>query len=487
MKKIKRFAVLLIMLMLIAPVFAESTPVPGLHFFKLDNGLEVFVLENHTVPLTRIQISFRCGGLTQTPETCGIFHLYEHMLFKGNEKYKTQTEFAARMTEMGVPGFNGATSSEYVEYHIKLPSNKTDEGLEFWSYAMQNPLFDANELEKEKDVVCNEINGNRSNPSAPIFAMMTKTMFPKYPWRRDAGGYEKVIRAATRDMLIDIQKKYYIPNNAAIFVSGDVNPKKVLAAVKKYYGNWEKGPNPWAKAQDPQLRPATKKPVYLVYPDPTFYKGIAQLQTVMRGPDVIREEKPTYAADVWGYLYGSPTGKFKNNIFRTVPKIYEKDITSAGYFTQRDGGEIYFGTYILVNPKMSTAKRAKDFNEAIFAEVEKTVEDANYFDKNEFQLVKKRLEDKQILDLEESDHFMENLSFWWTASSAEYFFNYITNLNKVTKKDINEFLQEYVLSNVPIVVVRMNAGDYQKDAANFKKAGFKVITKKNCFWWGDNK
>ena len=89
---------MLIILMLISPVFAESTPVPGLSFFKLDNGLELFVLENHAVPLTRIQVTFRCGALTQTPETCGIFHLYEHMLFKGNKKYQTETQFAAAMS-----------------------------------------------------------------------------------------------------------------------------------------------------------------------------------------------------------------------------------------------------------------------------------------------------------------------------------------------------------------------------------------------------
>ncbi len=486
MKKIKKFAVVLIMLMLIAPAFAESTPVPGLSFFKLDNGLEVFVLENHTVPLTRIQISFRCGGITQTQETCGIFHLYEHMLFKGNEKYKTQTEFAAKMIEMGVAGYNGSTSEEFVEYHIQLPSAKTDEGLEFWSYAMKTPLFDAKELEKEKDVVCNEINGHLSNPFQPFVQMRTKVLYPKYPWRRDAGGYEKVIRAATRDMLLSIQKKYYIPNNAAIFVSGDVNPKEVLKTVKKYYGDWKKGPDPWATEQDPQLTPATEKPIYLVLPVPNIPAGRTQIIMYMRGPDVTRDPEATYAADVWGTLYKDPGAKFKTNVPKALPQIPHGNYMDAGYWTQRDGGSIEFSALALTKPNMTAAEVAKKFEKTIYDEVKKTVEDPNYFSKKEFNLVKKVLSDEKVLNLENPNSFIgKTLSFWWTSTSTDYYFNYLKNLDKVNKADIDKFLTKYVLDNVPIVMMIVNSEEYKKDKKSFDKEGFKVITKDNCFWWGD--
>ncbi len=485
MKKSKIITVMLIMLMLMVPVFADSTPIPGLSFFKLDNGLELFILENHAVPITRIQINFRCGALTQTPETCGIFHLYEHMLFKGNKKYPTETEFAARMTQLGVAGWNGATSTEYVNYYITLPSNKTEEGLDFWSQAMRYPLFDKAELEIEKDVVCNEINGNYAKPTAPIGAMLTKKMFPKYPWRRDVGGYEKTIRAATREMLQGIQKKYYIPNNAAIFVSGDVHPDEVYEAVKKYYGDWEKGDDPWTPMPEPQLRPAVKKPLYLVYSDESWHQGIGIFYMLMRGPDVIREANSTYGADIWGSLYGAPQGKFKKNIFKKVPKLYEKDQTWAGYFTQRDGGEINFGTVALIDNKESTAKRVKTFGRIVYKEIQKTIDEPNYFNEKEFEVIKRRLEDEQILGMENPNSFIESLAFWWSSASAEYFFNYIDNLNKVTKDDINAFLKTYVINNVPIILVRMNANDYAKEEAEFKKEGFEIITKDNCFWWGE--
>ncbi|HRU18639.1 MAG TPA: insulinase family protein, partial [Bacteroidia bacterium] len=162
----KRYVLALMAMLCIAaiPLAAQATPFPGLTRYTLDNGLEVFILENHAVPLARIQITFRCGAITQTPETAGLFHLYEHLLFKGNSKYKTETEFSAAMTDLGVSEWNGGTSTEYVTYYFTVPSSKLDAGIEFWSWAIREPLFDPEELAIEKDVVVNEINAELGDP-----------------------------------------------------------------------------------------------------------------------------------------------------------------------------------------------------------------------------------------------------------------------------------------------------------------------------------
>lgn len=487
MKRVKVFMAVLIALLLISPVFAESTPIDGLSFFKLDNGLELFVLENHSVPLTKIQVTFRCGALTQVPETTGLFHLYEHMLFKGNKKYKTETEFSAALTELGVSGWNGGTSTEYVTYYITLPSDKTDKGLEFWSYAMRDPLFDERELEIEKGVVCNEINGDYAEPNAPAGCMITKTMYPKFPWRRDVRGTDKIVRSCTPQMLRDMQHTYYIPNNAAVFVAGDVNPKDVLAAVKKYYGDWEKGKDPWNPMPEPQAFPGVQEPVYMVFPTPGLPKGIAVMELIMRGPDVVRDPEATYAADVWGSLIGSPAGKYKENIFKGVEGQYDKTEIWGSYYTQRDGGQITFGSVAFADPKAPLASRAKKFERVVYDEMNKIMTDAAYFEKKEFDSVKIHLEDEQILGLEKPENFLDTLSFWWSTSSADYYFNYIKNMNKVSQAEINKFLQTYVIQNKPIIFVELNPADYAAEAEHFKKEGYILVTRDNCFWWGDKK
>lgn len=488
---IKRTWVLALALALAATVagLAEETPIQGLHAFKLDNGLELFVLENHAVPLTRVQITFRCGSITQKPDTAGLFHLYEHMLFKGNSRYRTETEFSAAMTDLGVAEWNGGTSTEYVTYYFTVPSEKTEAGLEFWSYAMREPLFDPEELRVEQGVVSNEINGYLSDPDHIYSGAMDKALFGSYPWRRDIGGHEAVIRSATVETLRAIQSEYYLPNNAALFVGGDVNPQEVYAMAKTWYGSWKAGQDPWKKPAPAHPTPGVKEPAYLVYPDESLPDGIAYMEMKYRGPDVISEPKPTYAADVWGYLIQSPNGRFKTNVFDKVPALYEKDYLGAYYYTQRDGGQISFYTYCFIDKAQPMATRAKTAfkNAAITGETAAMASDPAYFSGAEFDVVKRKLEDEQILNLETPEKFIETLSFWWSVASTRYFFDYVPNMKKVSQADIAAFLNKYVLSNVEVVAIRMNPANFADEADSLAAAGFKTVNADTAFWWKDGK
>ncbi|PKL24683.1 MAG: hypothetical protein CVV47_09625 [Spirochaetae bacterium HGW-Spirochaetae-3] len=471
------------------PSYSDETPIPGLHRYRLDNGLELFVLENHTVPLAKVQITFRCGSIAQTPETAGLFHLYEHMLFKGNSRYRTETEFSAAMTDLGVAEWNGGTSTEYVSYYFTVPSDKTEAGLEFWSYAMREPLFDDEELTIEQGVVSNEINGYLSDPDHVYSAAMDKALFSAYPWRRDIGGNEAVVRSATVGSLRSIQSTYYVPNNAALFVGGDVDPDKVYAMAKKWYGEWKEGPDPWESPAPAHPMPGVDAPAYLAYPDDSLPEGIAYIETRYRGPDVLSEPEPTYAADVWGYLIGAPDGRFKTNLFNEVPALYDKDYIGGYYFTQRDGGQVSFYTYCFVDPALPLADRAgKAFKDAVaLGEIRAMTADPAYFSDAEFDVVKRKIEDEQILDLETPDRFISTLSFWWSVASTDYFFDYVPNMKKVQRRDIGAFLDKFVVSNVPVVAIRLNPADYTAEADSLAAAGFRIVSPDNAFWWKDGK
>jgi len=483
MKRVTLAAALCLGLALTAPAFAAPTAIPGLHRFRLSNGLELFVLQNSAVPLTRIQITFRCGSITQTPETAGLFHLYEHMLFKGNARYPTETDFSAAMTELGVSEWNGGTSTEYVTYYFTVPSDKTEAGLEFWSYAVREPLFDAAELSIEQGVVANEINGYKADPDHVYSAAMDKALFSSYPWRRDIGGNEATVRAATVESLRSIQASYYIPNNAALFVGGDVEPEAVLAMAERWYGSWKAGPDPWAAP--PRAHPAPRAPVFLAYPDESLPEGIAYLEARYRGPDVLVDTPSTYAADVWGYLIQAPDGRFKASVYDAVPALYEKDYLGAYYYTQRDGGQVSFYAYCFVDPAFPLADRAKKAfaGEAIPRELAAIKDDASYFPGDDFSIVKVRLEDEQIFGLETPDHFIETLSFWWAVASADYFLGYAEAMRSVTTAHIGGFIDRYLLGAEPIVALRLHPADYAIEAASLAAAGFSVITPDNAFWW----
>ncbi|HAP42979.1 MAG: hypothetical protein A2087_12505 [Spirochaetes bacterium GWD1_61_31] len=483
----KRLFLALTMLMLVTAslVFAQATPIPGLTRYTLANGLELYVLENHQVPLSRIQITFRCGALTQTPQTAGLFHLYEHMLFKGNARYATERDFSAAMTALGVSEWNGGTSSEYVTYYFTVPSDRTEQGLDFWAQAVRSPLFDEAEFAIEVDVVVNEINGYNNEPDWINSAAVDRALFPNFPWRRDVGGSEEILRAATVQNMRDIQTRYYIPNNGAIFVAGDVDPTEVLAMVERLYGDWQKGNDPWTPRMPAQATPFGPRPVYLVYPDESLPEGIANVDLRMRGPDVMDDPEATYAADVWGSLVASPNGQYRNNLMRNVAGMYHKNYISAYYYTQRDGGLVSFGTYFRTDATNNplTAFAMQRYVPGVMAEVRRIVNEPNYFSAEESAVVKNIMEDGNILSLEKPEAFIESFSFWWAVATADYYFGYVPNMQQIEHADIAAFLQQYVLDNVAIVSIRANPADVEADLANLQAAGFTVVTTENAFWW----
>ncbi len=485
MKKIKYllYSILLSTLVLFS-LTAESTQIAGLHHYRLDNGMEVFIFENHVVPLVKIQITFRCGAIAQTAKNAGLFHLYEHMLFKGNEVFKSDSDFQAAMKEIGVTSWNGGTSTEYVEYHFTVPADKLAKGVAFWANAVRYPLFREDELTTEKQVVINEIRGSHNEPARIYEGAMDKVLYYKYPWRRDVTGPEENVRNATRQDLLYIQAHYYIPNNAALFIGGDVDPEAALEIVKTYFGDWQEGPDPW-KAPPP-AHPFLNNDVFLSYPDPSMYQGLMSVDLRLRGPDVLADPRSTYAADVWLFLLEDPNGRFRNDIYNKVQGIYKKEYITASYFTQRDGGAIYFRTYLTTQPSGGNVERALLFKKAVLEEMQAILDDPNYFSKEDFALVKTRLEDKQLLDMETADQLISSLSFWWASASTEYYLGYIDNMKKVMIEDVRAFIRKYISGRDMLTGAVMNPADYAKNKEEFGKTGFTEIRKSTAFWWSQS-
>ena len=473
---------LLVILPLVSAASQSRVPT-GLQIFTLDNGLEVFVLENHTVPLARIQVTFRTGAISQTPQTAGLFHLYEHMLFKGNRVYPDQTALQAAMKDLGVADWNGGTSQESVSYFFTVPSNRADKGIEFWADAVRFPLLDPAELQTEKDVVVSEILAGFSDPGSIYGAAIQKALFWKFPWRKDVAGSEALVRSATVQMLRDMQDTWYVPNNTALFVGGDVNPDIVRAAAQKYFGDWKKARDPWSPP--PPLHPVLQKDQYLVSADEEMYTGLVSVDLRFRGPDVLRGASFTYAADVWSKLLEDPNGRFKNDIFKKVPGQYNKDYITAGYPTRRDGGEISFSTYLKVVPGQDTFKRASALKAAFIEQMTAITSNPAYFSPDEYAVLTRQIADDRIWERETADGFIGTLAFWWASAGTAYYLGYNDALQHVTPADITRFITTYITNQPSVLSIRMSRADFDRERGSAAGRTWTSITRDNAYWWAD--
>lgn len=489
MRQVLKRASLALLLVLAAASLGVAAPASGAAAHrKLPNGLEVFVVENRSVPLVTICVAFRGGASAQDRENAGLFHLYEHMLFKANAKYPNQASFMAALNRMGVANWNGSTSGGNIEYYITIPSDKLEEGVEFWSWAVKSPSFDPKELESEKDVVINEIRGYHSDPDQIMYNALESRMFPAAPWRKNVDGPEENVRAASVEKLESMRSAFYIPKNAALLIGGDVSPERAFAAAAKFFGDWSGGAAP-VIGEPPQG--AVPAGIALVYPDPDYYEGVAQVQVQWRGPDVLRQTKDTYVADVLSFLLSSPVGAFKDSLMKKGPGLYDPKYISFGYPTERDGGAFDFGAFMLIqDPAKEGAllDRAEELRRTLRGEFETIAADpAAYFGEGELEKAKAKLIDNNILSAEVAGPFVsDTLAFWWSIATTDYYFGYEKSCRSVTWADVADLAKRYLLDASSAIGVRVNSAAFDADPAmgdRIKTLGYALVSGDDAFWW----
>ena len=262
--KQRLFALLPPAFFLFVAVFATQcySQLPPWTRFKLDNGLEVLVVENHLTPIVTIEIAVKNGSFTEPPEYNGLSHLYEHMFFTSNVRDTTEDDFLGRVDDLGIV-YNGETHEEQVEYFFTLPKENLEPGLDFMATAITSPLFKEDELRKQKTVVLGEFDRNEALPLFKFGRKMEAALWGEWISRKEPLGERPAIDAATRQMMLTIKNKYYIPNNSLLIIAGDVNTDQIHQLVPKYFRDWKRGPDPFA-TNPPQRVPPLTKPIFVL-------------------------------------------------------------------------------------------------------------------------------------------------------------------------------------------------------------------------------
>src|SRR3954469_3544656 len=203
----------------------------------LPNGLEVIVVQDHSVPLVTIELGVKNGSYTEPPELNGLSHLYEHMFFKANRAIANAEDYLKTIGQMGI-AYNGSTREEVVNYYFTTTSPNLRTAMQFMRDAVRYPLFDENEFERERQVVIGEIDRNESNPFYYLNRELYERLFFKYPSRKAPLGNRQTVSTATTAMMRLIQGRYYVPNNSALVVTGDVNPDEIFKMAAELFGDW---------------------------------------------------------------------------------------------------------------------------------------------------------------------------------------------------------------------------------------------------------
>jgi zinc protease len=238
--------------------------------FRLDNGLEVLILEDHAVPLVTVQAWYRVGSRNERPGITGISHFLEHMMFKGTEKYGPGVYSQLIQRYGGTQ--NAFTSYDMTAYYAVLPTARLELALELEADRMTNLLFEPTEITSEREVVKEERRLRENSPTGPMHEELGALAFKAHPYHWPVIGWMSDIEAISREDLLAHYRAYYIPNNATVIVVGDVDPTQTLELVRRHFGPIPQGPPP------PPVRPPEPTqlgPRHAEIPRPTALAAIA--------------------------------------------------------------------------------------------------------------------------------------------------------------------------------------------------------------------
>lgn len=390
----------------------------------LANGLTVIVAESHAVPIATVEVVVRNGAFTQEPGDEGVAHLFEHVLFRA---YGDEGRWNSEVAKLdGIS--NGTTSTEAVTYYVTVPSENVETATKLMAGLVTDPRFRTSDLEEELRIVIGEYQRSASDPEYRLREASEQLLWGNAAGRKDALGVPGTVSKVPVARLRELYARYYVPNNAAVIVTGDVRADQVFRWVAQRFGKWKAAPDPFTARPLARMDTLTGPRARVVTGDVPQVSVSIQWQ----GPSVRSAPRDTYAADVFSDMLNAPTASFhealvSSGLFQSI---------GITYYTQDWTGPIgIFG--------VTTPDRAADAFAALKKEIAR-FDDPGYLSAELLAIAKKRRAVQTEFGLERGSGLAHSFAFWWAVAGFDYYRGYVDAMQQTTIADIEAYVNRYI-------------------------------------------
>lgn len=228
----------------------------------LDNGLNVILHQDHTVPVVTVNMWYHVGSASERPGRTGFAHLFEHLMFEGSRNVP-EGQFDILLESAGATN-NGSTTKDRTNYYIDVPSNALELAL-FLESDRMGYLLDAMTpelVDGQRAVVMNERRQSYENrPYGLSWLALDAMLWPEgHPYSWPVIGSMADLAAASYDDVVAFFERYYAPNNASLVVAGDIDLDEAQTLVEKWFSEIPRGqPAPVVSAALPRLEAVERR------------------------------------------------------------------------------------------------------------------------------------------------------------------------------------------------------------------------------------
>lgn len=318
----------------------------------LPNGLRVMTVPAKGNPSVMVLVMVETGSNYETKEQNGLSHFLEHMCFKGTALRPNASDIARELDSLGAQN-NAFTGNEYTGYYAKAAKKHFPKLFEIISDLYLNPTLPAEDLEKERGVILEEVSMYEDLPQRKVWMVLSELLYGDVPAGRSILGPRENIKKFTRDDFVDYRSKHYVASKTIVIVAGDVSAGTVLREVKKNFKDIPKG----KKLSKPAVRVKQSTPRLLVHK-----KKTDQTHIVVAFPTYGAKDKRSPAAAVLSEVLG------KGMSSRLFAKL--RDEMGACYYV-RAGHEQYTDHGVLTIATGINVSRTKEVLKVILEECKK--------------------------------------------------------------------------------------------------------------------
>ncbi len=226
---------------------ADGDPKVPLERYQLDNGLEVILHPDASVPLAYVSVWYHVGSGDEVPGKSGFAHLFEHMMFQGSTNVGEDKHFEV-LRKIGASQINGTTSTDRTNYFEQVPSHQLETALWLESDRMAHmlPLLTEKSLDNQREVVRNERRQNYDNvPYGKDRFVTNRLLYAEgHPYRYLTIGRHEDLQAASLEDVKGFFRKWYVPSNATLLIAGDLDIPATKKLVEKWFGSFPKVAKP---------------------------------------------------------------------------------------------------------------------------------------------------------------------------------------------------------------------------------------------------
>ena len=412
-----------------------------LYIRDLPNGAKLIVKPREDTPAVALHVWFRVGSVYENYEEKGMAHFLEHMLFNGSEKYPYGE--VDRIVESLGGNINAGTSKDFTYYHIEIAAPYWREALDVLYQITMKALLDEKMIEKEKEIVIEELRRGKDNPSTVLWETFEKTAYKVSPYRFPVIGFENTIRKFTREMLLRFYRNFYQPRNMAVVIVGNVDPKEVEEEVLKTFGREEGRPVP--KVQIPS-------------------------EPEQQGARFERIEDPRVQKAYWIIGWWAPSiGKTDYYGLVVLDEILGSGRTSVFYRELREKGLVYsFFTGDLGRPRDNMyvisvtfePDRYEEVKERVLSLIKKVYEELT---DEQVEAAKRKILSARIFEEEKVEGEAYDIGYSYTVVRDLDFYRFFDkNVGKVRKVDVMRAYERFLSKDNYVEVLMIPAKKEEK-------------------------